>query len=387
MQTQTQTPDILQQFSDMLKSHSIIVSDRGNLVKLFENIVELCTQMPKTKLKAAIKTATTETKEPKTTKTKTTKAKANANANANPPLKKPIVEELVGPAEAGDCPMLSDLKPVALARGRGRPRKNANATVAIETVASSVSGVDDSVATTATPSATPAGDAEKKKRGRPKKDKSVMISSNEDEDALIAKMISDARAAMKNDELVRAKETTPTETPVADSDETDTDADENSVSPIHIEMVGSQAPIQVEVDVPVPPTTKGKAAKEPKAAKAPKAAKEPKAKASKAAKEPKAKASKAVHEQPDEPVALVAKTSPLPIRENKASSDGKIYLMPTFPRVSFSHSGQTYFRTETDNVYDNLTLELIGVWDHLNHEIITAFDDEEVEELWLSDEE
>jgi hypothetical protein len=34
-----------------------------------------------------------------------------------------------------------------------------------------------------------------------------------------------------------------------------------------------------------------------------------------------------------------------------------------------------------------MTLELIGVWDHLNHEIITAFDDEEVEELWLSDEE
>jgi hypothetical protein len=248
-----------------------------------------------------------------------------------------------------------------------------------------VSGVDDSVATTATPSATPAGDAEKKKRGRPKKDKSVMISSNEDEDALIAKMISDARAAMKNDELVRAKETTPTETPVADSDETDTDADENSVSPIHIEMVGSQAPIQVEVDVPVPPTTKGKATKAAKEPKAAKAAKEPKA--PKAAKEPKAKASKAVHEQPDEPFALVAKTSPLPIRENKASSDGKIYLMPTFPRVSFSHSGQTYFRTETDNVYDNMTLELIGVWDHLNHEIITAFDDEEVEELWLSDEE
>ena len=79
----------------------------------------------------------------------------------------------------------------------------------------------------------------------------------------------------------------------------------------------------------------------------------------------------------------------VPLRENKASSDGKIYMMPTFPRVSFSHSGQTYFRTETDNVYDNMTLELIGVWDHLNHEIITAFDDDDdvVEDLWFSDEE
>jgi hypothetical protein len=27
------------------------------------------------------------------------------------------------------------------------------------------------------------------------------------------------------------------------------------------------------------------------------------------------------------------------------------------------------------------------VWDHLNHEIITAFDEEDVEELWMSDEE
>jgi hypothetical protein len=29
---------------------------------------------------------------------------------------------------------------------------------------------------------------------------------------------------------------------------------------------------------------------------------------------------------------------------------------------------------------------MVGVWDHLTHEIITAFD-EDVEELWMSDEE
>jgi hypothetical protein len=60
------------------------------------------------------------------------------------------------------------------------------------------------------------------------------------------------------------------------------------------------------------------------------------------------------------------------------------------PTTSFTYSGKTYLRTETDNVYDNMTLELIGVWDHLNHEIIHAFDDdedEEVEGLWFSDEE
>ena len=63
--------------------------------------------------------------------------------------------------------------------------------------------------------------------------------------------------------------------------------------------------------------------------------------------------------------------------------------MSNFPRSSFSYSGKTYLRTENDNVYDNLTHELIGVWDHLNHEIITTSDDEEeeLEELWMSDEE
>jgi hypothetical protein len=80
-------------------------------------------------------------------------------------------------------------------------------------------------------------------------------------------------------------------------------------------------------------------------------------------------------------------TSSTPLRENKASSDGNFYLMSNYPRESFTYNGKTYLRTETDNVYDTMTLEMIGVWDHLNHEIITAFDDEEVDELWLSDEE
>ena len=66
MQTQmnsTQAPvDILQQFDQLLKSHSILVSDRENLTKLFENLVDLCTQMTKAKLKAAIKAATQESK-------------------------------------------------------------------------------------------------------------------------------------------------------------------------------------------------------------------------------------------------------------------------------------------------------------------------------------
>jgi hypothetical protein len=60
--------------------------------------------------------------------------------------------------------------------------------------------------------------------------------------------------------------------------------------------------------------------------------------------------------------------------------------MPKFPTTSFRYNGATYLRTETDNVYDNLTHELVGVWDNSNHEIIAAFDDEE-EELYFSDEE
>ena len=85
----------------------------------------------------------------------------------------------------------------------------------------------------------------------------------------------------------------------------------------------------------------------------------------------------------ESPIPIVS--VPVPLRENKASSDGKFYLMSNFPRRSFSCKGKTYFRTETDNVYDNLTLELVGVWDHLNHEIVTPFDDEYIEDLWMSD--
>ena len=84
MQTQTQTtqPDILQQFDVLLKNHSIMVTDRENLAILFEKIVDLCTQMPKTKLKAALKAATKEPKEPKPINAK--KAKAQPKPKTNP---------------------------------------------------------------------------------------------------------------------------------------------------------------------------------------------------------------------------------------------------------------------------------------------------------------
>ena len=379
MQTQTQTQtqsDILQQFSDMLKNHSIVVADRANLVKLLENIVDLCTQMPKTKLKAAVKAATK------------TPAVAKPAAKTPAAKKQPVRETLVGPADAGDCPVMSDLE--APARGRGRPRKT-DATAAVVTD----------------------NDAEKKKRGRPKKDKTVTISSNEDEDALIAKMIADVKKNAKqsaavamaeedddnteseldefNGELIRAEETTPV---VA-----------NSVSPVHqVEPIQPDVPIEVEADVANTKTKKQSKAKEPNAKET--KAKETKAKEPKA-KEPKAKETKAKEtKQSDQPTKSTADdvvpvpdtvapaaviqgsvSSATPLRENKASSDGNFYLMPNYPRQSFTYNGKTYLRTETDNVYDTMTLEMIGVWDHLNHEIITAFDDEEVEELWLSDEE
>jgi hypothetical protein len=380
MQTQTPTQsDILQQFSDMLKSHSIVVADRANLVKLLENIVDLCTQMPKTKLKAAVKAAT---KTPATTKTPAAKA-------AN---KQPVRETLVGPANAGDCPVMSDLK--APARGRGRPRK-ADATAVTD------------------------NDAEKKKRGRPKKDKTVTISSNDDEDALIAKMIADVKKNAKQSAAVA-------EPAEEDDDSTESELEEfsgeliraeenhaeetspvvaNSVSPVHqVEPIHSDVPIEVEAEVEAgvvnKPKAKSKQAKEPKV-KEPKV-KEPKVKETKV-KETKATKAKetnqaiAVEVVPATPVVpvsatsvsatSVSATSANPLRENKASSDGNFYLMPNYPRESFTYNGKTYLRTETDNVYDTMTLEMIGVWDHLNHEIITAFDDEEVDELWLSEEE
>jgi hypothetical protein len=396
MQTQTQTPtqsDILQQFSDMLKSHSIVVADRANLVKLLENIVDLCTQMPKTKLKAAVKAAA---KTPAATKTPAAKAAK----------KQPVRETLVGPADAGDCPVMSDLN--APARGRGRPRK-ADATAVTD------------------------NDAEKKKRGRPKKDKTVTISSNDDEDALIAKMIADVKKNAKQSaavaepaeedddsteseleefsgELIRAEENHAEENHAEENHAEENHAEEtspvvaNSVSPVHqVEPVHSDVPIEVETGVEAGVVNKTKA--KPKQVKEPKVkepkVKEPKVKEPKV-KEPKVKATKA--KEPKQAIAVevvpvpatpvvpvsatsVSATSATPLRENKASSDGNFYLMPNYPRESFTYNGKTYLRTETDNVYDTMTLEMVGVWDHLNHEIITAFDDEEVDELWLSDEE
>lgn len=149
MQTQSDLPqsDILQQFSDMLKSHSIVVADRANLVKLLENIVDLCTQMPKTKLKAAVKAASNPATKPAA---KPAAKPATKPAAAKAAKKQPVQETLVGPADAGDCPVMSDLK--APARGRGRPRK-----------------ADATAVTESTPVAD--NDAEKKKRGRPKKTK------------------------------------------------------------------------------------------------------------------------------------------------------------------------------------------------------------------------
>ena len=129
-QTTTQTPvNILDQFSDMLKTHSIVVPDRDNLLKLFENIVDLCTQMPKTKLKAAIKAATpkppTTATEAKTKKPAAAAAKKKAVAVAVAVIADDK-DKLVGPADAGDCPVLSDLPKVS-SRGRGRPRKESSA--------------------------------------------------------------------------------------------------------------------------------------------------------------------------------------------------------------------------------------------------------------------
>ena len=61
--------------------------------------------------------------------------------------------------------------------------------------------------------------------------------------------------------------------------------------------------------------------------------------------------------------------------------------MANFPTHTFSWNGQTYLRTETDNVYDTMTFEMVGVWDHSNHEIIYPFDDEEDDEMLFSEEE
>ena len=365
--------DFIGQFADMLKNHSIVVNDRSTLLKLFENVVDLCTNTTKAKLKAAIKAES-----------------ADTAAAAAPKKKMPVKEKLVGEMNAGDCPVISDITPgKPTARGRGRPRKEVAVVQAV--VADAVEG-------------------EKKKRGRPKKEKSLVMSSNDDEDALIAQML----GQMKSHPMSQSS------------------SQSSSVSPILTAVSAPLEPIEVEQDVaadatddvtddeqpPAPKTTKAKAkaaAKEPKtkaAAKEPKAAaKEPKAanKEPKAAnKEPKAKESnakepKTVAAEADRIVAeslatlaaeypalnvSVSACSASPIRETKAGSDGNFYLMKNFPRSSFTYNGKTYLRTETDNVYDSLTMELIGVWDHLNHEIITPNDDdvEDLDALW-SDEE
>ena len=391
MQTtqQPQSLDILQQFDVLLKNHSIVVSDRENLAKLFQNLVDLCTQMPKTKLKAALKTAT---QEPKTTKPR---------AKAQPKPKTQPKEIMVGPEDAGDAPVISDLAAL-VARGRGRPRK---------------ATTDLAPISTANPNAET---AEKKRRGRPKKDKSVTISSNDDEDALIEKMMADVASMQKNETACPAEMVVIAD-PAADDDDDDETDSIASIQPFTgslmrceeltpVAVTESLSPVvqtsspysfqtfEVEVEAPAPQAkaikaTKVTAANETKAPKA-KALKEPKAKAlkepkTKALKEPKTKA-KAVKETVTEVAVEVAAPTPLAsfsldsCCENK-EINGKICLMAKIPTNSFSYNGKTYLRTETDNVYDILTHELIGVWDHSNHEIITAFDADD--ELYFSEEE
>jgi hypothetical protein len=376
--------DILQQVDGLLKTHSIVVNDRENLAILFEKIVELCTQMPKTKLKAAIKAATQELK-PTTTKPK---GKSQPKTKAQPK------DIMVGPDGAADAPVISDL-PVA-ARGRGRPRK-------AEPIAPASAAADPNAET-----------AEKKRRGRPKKDKTVTISSNDDEDALIEKMMADVASMQKDEDVAQ-----PAAAAVADDDETDTDDEMSPLQPFSGELMrsvrsDSMSPVihnsvaasvfefeEVEADVAVNAApSKGKKepkAKEPKAkvtkAKEPKAkepkAKEPKAKEPKAkvtkAKEPKAKA---VASSVSESIVITSVASKVtndpPLQENR-EINGMLCLTPNFPRTSFTYNGRTYLRTETDNVYDNMTHEMIGVWDHANHEIICAFDEDE--EMFFSEEE
>jgi hypothetical protein len=413
-QTQTQTTqplDVLQQFDVLLKNHSIVISDRANLIKLFETIMDLCTQMPKAKLKAALKAAT---QEPKTSAKAQPKprAKAQPKAKAQTQIQTQIqtqTQTQTQTTDAGDAPMLTDLAEVKVAaRGRGRPRKATDVPAA---------------EANANPNAET---AEKKRRGRPKKDKSVTISSNDDEDALIEKMMADV-ASMQKDEDAIAYPTSAIADPATDDDETEdevyspiqvftgalmrceemtpvvteTCAETESMSPV----IQTSAPcsfgqfnLAVEIEVEAPKTVKP-AAKELKAkavkAKAVKA-KEPKAKAVKAVKEPAAKkgakAKAAVEVVAPAPVANkpLSSFSALPATipshshtENK-ETNGKIYLLSKVPTTSFTHNGTTYVRTETDNVYDNMTNELIGVWDHANHEIIAAFDDDD---LYYSEEE
>jgi hypothetical protein len=281
--------------------------------------------------------------------------------------------------------MISDLPEVKVARGRGRPRKTTE-TAAIPTA--------DANPTAET--------AEKKRRGRPKKDKSVTISSNDDEDALIEKMMADVASMQKHDVAVVIAD------PADDEPEPYSPIQPftgplmrcESLSPVVQTSSASSSSSFQQFEVEAPTTTipapkaatKTKSIKEPKA-KEPKTPKETKApketKTPKETKAPKkgAKASVVAAEV----VAPLASFSAIPThsdsRQENQETNGRIYLIATatVPTTSFTHNGHTYLRTETDNVYDNLTHELIGVWDHSNHEIIAAFDDE-FEEIW-SDEE
>ena len=359
-ESNSQSFDILQQFDGLLKNYSIVVTDRENLAKLFECIVELCTQMPKTKLKAALKAATQAPKTKAIPKTKTTKSK----------------EIMVGPTDAADAPTIADLADVQSARGRGRPRKAATEIVTENTNAET---------------------AEKKRRGRPKKDKTVTISSNDDEDALIEKMMTDVASMQKDEDHIPypAVEVPATAAAATTSDD-DTDTDNESLSPIlQPTFAIHQDELEVEKDVVIAPPTKpvkkvnakAKPVKEVKA----KPVKEVKAKP---VKEVKANPVKEVKANPVKEVkALASFSTPVTAVAVAASSrrlvenqevNGVIYLTDGFPASSFTWNGKTYLRTELDNVYDNLTLEMVGVWDHVNHEVICAFDDDE---LCFSDEE
>jgi len=382
--------DILQQFDVLLKNHSIVVSDRENLTTLFEKIVELCTQMPKTKLKAALKAAT---QDPKT--------KAQPKAKAQPkPKPKAKQEIMVGPIGAADAPMMSDLLEVPVARGRGRPRK------AVPEVAPAAEAAANPNAET----------AEKKRRGRPKKDKTVTISSNDDEDALIEKMMADVATMQKDEDATMhsmnsvAESMSPVFQPassctqqfaeiefddeiepaVASTSPASTATASASPSP---SPVPTQKAKEVQVKAPAPK------AKEVKAkAPAPKA-KEVKAKEVKV-KEVKVKEVKVKEVKVKEVKAKEVDGTPKPLASFSATSsviassrpetqtiNGVIHLMPNVSTCSFTYNGKTYLRTELDNVYDNLTHEMIGVWDRANHEIIHAFDDDDEDDICFSDEE
>jgi hypothetical protein len=188
-------------------------------------------------------------------------------------------------------------------------------------------------------------------------------------------------------------------------DDDDATESEGEMSPKVHEHKSQLPAFVVEADVP---SNAVKAVKEVK----PKAVKEVKPKAVKAVKEVKPKAVKAVKEAKpvkeakskavkkaaneaneaneanavQQPLATFSQAMPAVVIPKTESHEvnGTIYLHPNFPASSFSWNGKTYLRTELDNVYDNLTLEMVGVWDHVNHEVISAFDDDE---LYFSDEE